>query len=520
LTTDKLSDLKDKSSQNGDSTSDAGNINIRPATLIELHKPGFKLIALSSDHKPMVPWTQIYDDPNFWTIKGLINNSSKFENVATVFGKTHAKDPEGMNLYLNDLDCDSEPVYKIMTIPIESIPDTLLRSKLQSLFSGLNVLTEKKSVFDCLRELTIVVKTRKPYGFQAFWLSHKQHDHVGSNDCKIGYEFEIKTDKSLGHATLPPSTHRSDKTFRYSHIGRKDRIEILDDLYGILLRLLKECIKSKSTSADDRDDSHSETGNNDNPSNKVEQKRHDTTMLYDLSEEMISTTVAYFIPYYIINHRNDFALAFSGAVWYAKISEDSAGKILSQLAASTKDEEIKSRLLTLHATYEKAIRGESITGGPTLADLVSQITGCDTDTSRRKITTIQTLWREDILWQRRQKQKEVRNSERVISVSEAIREIEGPASVTGRVVGMNAVQPMILRIHLECSQCSESRLYDYTSRPVWRSPIRDGAKSHICACDENTITIKYEYVGSLEIQIQDIEKINNIEQCSNKFHFI
>lgn len=40
--------------------------NIRPATLVELHKPGFKLIALSSDHKPMVPWTQIYDDPNFW----------------------------------------------------------------------------------------------------------------------------------------------------------------------------------------------------------------------------------------------------------------------------------------------------------------------------------------------------------------------------------------------------------------------------------------------------------------------
>jgi hypothetical protein len=356
------------------STFDAtADMNIRPATLVELHKPGFKLIALSSDHKPMVPWTQIYDDPNFWTIKGLIDNSSKFENVATVFGKTHTKDREGRDLYLNDLDGDSEPVYKIMTTPIESISDALLRSKLQSLFSGINVLTEKKSVFDCLREVTIVVKTRKPYGFQAFWLSHKQHDHVGCNDCKLGYEFEIKTDKSLGHATLPPSTHRSDKTFRYSHIGRKDRIEILDGLHDILLWLLKECIKLDFSCAKDRGDYHSEADNNDNPSGSKAkpQRRHNTTTLYDLSDEIIQTTVSYFTPYYQIGQRNNFALALSGVMWYAKISEDSAGKILQQLSIQANNDEIKSRLVTLHATYEKAIKGESVTGGPTLA--VSQL---------------------------------------------------------------------------------------------------------------------------------------------------
>jgi hypothetical protein len=33
---------------------------------------------------------------------------------------------------------------------------------------------------------------------------------------------------SLGHATLPPSTHRNDKTFRYSHIGGTDKIETID----------------------------------------------------------------------------------------------------------------------------------------------------------------------------------------------------------------------------------------------------------------------------------------------------
>lgn len=486
--------------------------DIRPATLVQLHKIGFKLVPLSSDHNILMLWTNIYENPNFWSPESIVRESKKFNNVATVFGKTHIKDRQGGDLYLNDLDGDSEPVYNVMTTPIENISDTALRSKLQSLFSNFNLLTEKNSLLDCLREITVVVKTRKPHGFHVFWLSHHQYEHIGTKDCKSGHQFEIKTDKSLGHTTLPPSTHRDDKSFMYFHIGRKDRIEIIDDLYGVLLWLLKGCLKPDSSSPKD---DHSNSDNNDNPKDsKEEQRKHKTTTLYDLSDEIIQTTVAYFTPYYQVGHRNNFALTFSGAAWYAKISEDSAGKILSQLAATTNDDEIYGRQLTLHSTYEKVKIGGSVTGGPTLVDLISQITGCDADTSRRKLATIQTLWREDILWQRRQKQKEVRNSESVISVSEAIREIEGPASVIGRVVGMNAVQPMILRIYLECSQCSESRLYDYTSRPVWRSPIRDGAKSHICACDENTITIKYEYVASLEIQIQDIEKINNIEQLS------
>jgi hypothetical protein len=95
--------------------------------------------------------------------------------------------------------------------------------------------TGKVSLFDCLKMITVVVKTRKPYGFQAFWLSHTQHDHIGTKNCKSGHEFEIKTDKSLGHATLPPSTHRNDKTFRYSHIGRTDKIETIDELYSLLI---------------------------------------------------------------------------------------------------------------------------------------------------------------------------------------------------------------------------------------------------------------------------------------------
>ncbi|MGB7639580.1 MAG: hypothetical protein WBL88_18615, partial [Nitrososphaeraceae archaeon] len=72
---------------------------IKPSTLVEDHKMGFKLVPLSSDNKPVVNWSPIYEDPNFWTAEKLAAESSKFQNAATVFGKTHTKDSEGRDLY-------------------------------------------------------------------------------------------------------------------------------------------------------------------------------------------------------------------------------------------------------------------------------------------------------------------------------------------------------------------------------------------------------------------------------------
>lgn len=255
------------------------------------------------------------------------------------------------------------------------------------------------------------------------------------------------------------------------------------------------------------------TSKNDDKSRQKEQPK---TTSYDLSEEMIQTTFAYFMPYYIVSHRHDFALCFSGATWYAKISEDSAGKILSRMAVNTNDAEIQSRLNTLHDTYEKGTKGELVTGGPTLADLISVIKGCELEEARRIVARIQSFWHDDIQLQRKRKQQTVRNSKEIISVSEATRLIEGPINVTGKIVGMNVVQPMISRLHLQCNQCPATPSpIDYTSKPVWRSPIKEHSKSYFCDCKGNTITITgYEYIASLEIQIQDTEKINNIEQLT------
>ena len=482
--------------------------------LVQYHRLGFKLVPISFNHIPVVDWTPIYENPEYWSEEKLMAECSKFMNVATALGKTHVKDEGvGGDRYLNEFDCDSEFVHKKITTPIDEISNPRLKSRLQELCSKLVAeMTTEMSLLDCLKRTTVVVKTRKPYGLQAFWLSHTQHDHIGTKNCKVGHEFEIKTDKSLGHATLPPSTHRNDKTFRYSHIGQTDKIETIDELHDILIELLKECLVSDPTNVNGNGNDNGD----DKGDNRFRDKRQATsTSLYDLSEQMIQTTISYFMPYYIVGRRHHFALCFSGAAWHAKISEDSAVKILSQIAAGTNDEEIESRLNTLGATYEKATNGEPITGGPALADLISTIKGCESEEARGIVASIQSLWRDDIQRQRKREQQTLRDSNALISVSEAIRLQEGPVNVTGKIVGINVVQPMISQIHVQCKECFNTILTsDHRSQPVWRSPIKNHSK-YCLSCSGNTeIVTDQEYIISLEIQIQDLEKINNVEQLT------
>lgn len=83
---------------------------VQPAELIELYKIGFKLVPLDEDGKPTIAWTDIYENMNYWNPERLVQESYRFKNVATTFGKTHLKDDQGP-LYLYTLDIDSEEVY-------------------------------------------------------------------------------------------------------------------------------------------------------------------------------------------------------------------------------------------------------------------------------------------------------------------------------------------------------------------------------------------------------------------------
>jgi hypothetical protein len=66
------------------------NNSIRPAVLLCLHNIGFKLVPLAEDSKtPCVPSTnEIYNNPDYWNAEKLVQESYKFRNAATLFGKT------------------------------------------------------------------------------------------------------------------------------------------------------------------------------------------------------------------------------------------------------------------------------------------------------------------------------------------------------------------------------------------------------------------------------------------------
>jgi len=79
---------------------------ISPEILIQYHKMGFKVVPLLDNHVPVNEWTPIYDNPNYWNVKDFEDPKicSKFKNVATTFGKTHIRDSEDRELYLQALD--------------------------------------------------------------------------------------------------------------------------------------------------------------------------------------------------------------------------------------------------------------------------------------------------------------------------------------------------------------------------------------------------------------------------------
>ena len=163
---------------------------IPPLILTTYHRMGFKLVPLAEDSKtPTVSSTNdIYNDPNYWTEEKLIIDCSRFSNIAT-FGITYTLEGqanENKIMCLHCLDIDSDNVLAILFDLVEE-----LKSK------------------------TFVTKTKKDCGYHIYRLSHTQHQPIGVSKCKPGYEFEIKSDNSLGLCTLPPSIHRDDPAFRY-----------------------------------------------------------------------------------------------------------------------------------------------------------------------------------------------------------------------------------------------------------------------------------------------------------------
>ena len=81
---------------------------------------GFKLVPLSENNTPVIKWSPIYDNPDYWQIDQFNDSTecSKFKNVASTVGKSHIRDSDNNELFIQVLDVDSEYVHNIITTPI------------------------------------------------------------------------------------------------------------------------------------------------------------------------------------------------------------------------------------------------------------------------------------------------------------------------------------------------------------------------------------------------------------------
>lgn len=311
-----------------------------PASILkQYHKMGFKLIPISADGvTPDVsglltpeereisisisnsgkeePVNYIYHHPEFWNEDRIEREAYRFINVATTLGKTHINTEDGSPLYLDALDIDSEQVFTILSI--------LINGKGNSFY-----------FIDDACKRTFVSSSKKKYGRHIFWFSNQQHKPIRTNDCKPGYEFEIKVDNSQGLMSLPPSRHRDDPEFHYQSIGL-NKIERSDGMYHSLLDTLRDCLKPKSHI------------NN--------QSREDTNhhAEINLNDEQIDVISGLLLPYYRRGYRHHLAYGISGLLYKYKVVIDSSRLLIQKLTVN--DEEKDSRLLILNTTYQKTSR--------------------------------------------------------------------------------------------------------------------------------------------------------------------
>jgi Bifunctional DNA primase/polymerase, N-terminal len=360
-------------------------------TLTSYWKMGFKPVPLNELSKnPAIAWSEIYDNPDFWSIEKLTEHLYKFHNTATTFGQTHVTGSDGRKLYLYCLDIDSEEALKRVT--------TLLEQE--------------------WKPKTFVTKTQKDCGYHIYWFEHSDDkDPLSTEGCKKGFEFEIKCGKSL--CTLPPSRHRDNPYFHYESVGQADKIMIADSLYERLINeLLVECIKTRKGKSK-KNYNVTEVSHNEDPLKQPHIASPDTKIADNirtiddrldpyvtpssniprkvLSDKQIERSVQYLIPYYQEKTRDKFAFGFSGLAYKEDIEELSAANILQSICTIKKDAETDSRLDTLHRTYIKGCEtgSENITGRTKLKEVIIYVAGCDEEAAENIIQDLINIWSEN-----------------------------------------------------------------------------------------------------------------------------
>jgi hypothetical protein len=252
-------------------------------------------------------WDPIYDDPEFWNPEKLIQESAKFQNVATCFGRTHVKDDKGNDLYLNCLDIDSDGVYKI-------------------LFDLENHGKQYSFIAEAMKK-TFVTKTRKSNGYHVYWFSHQEYRPIVAKDCKPGLEFEIKTGK-MGLCTLPGSTHRDDHNFRYKNYGH-ETIIISDDMHRRIVEVLEHCIQPRQSIG------------------RIKTKSYIEVDKAELSDTDIQTIAECIRPYYKKGRRHSIVFGLSGVLHKSGVSKDSAVALVETISKGDNEHDVRTALKTV-----------------------------------------------------------------------------------------------------------------------------------------------------------------------------
>ena len=102
-----------------------------------------------------------------------------------------------------------------------------------------------------------------------------------------------------------------------------------------------------------------------------------------------------------------------------------------------------------------------------------------------------------------------------LSVSEAIRRKQGQVKVTGRLIGQSPVYNRISAINRKCPRCGNENRLNYSDKPKFMSGIPEF--DYCFNCEENkfrSLKSEYEYVTTVDIELQDPDKFNEIERLS------
>jgi hypothetical protein len=332
--------------------------NIGFERLVSLYELGFKLVPLGPKRNektgeieaynhPQLAWTPIYENPQYWSIEKLHSERRKFQDVGTVFGKSHLTDEDIENdgkreLYLHCLDVDSQAAYDRIAFRLE----------------------------DLTRE-TFVVKTCKLYGYHIYWFEHEGHSSVMATHARPGCEFEIKANKSCGHSTLPPSRHREQRDFVYEAVGRTDKIAIIDGFYKQLKHeVLSDCIIITTIDSDSNKPPAIGVTNTgplsalqpqvSSSSYSLTQQEKERGDCKALTANQIDELMILLIPCYKPGSRDEIVFSFTGMMAKYGIDLSSAKRVISELCDATGDNEKTTRLDTLQRNYDRAVTSSDV----------------------------------------------------------------------------------------------------------------------------------------------------------------